>query len=769
MSLAKKDSRGRQFYGNYTGEDFSNTDLRGADFSGATLINAKFVNTDIRGVNFSDAKLKGADFTSATGGLKPTWTKTLGILIFAIAAVCGIFSVVAGNFAAFPFVIGISNENFYPAPGLKVYEVISDLSKQRVTVSLIVYVGCFLSFINRAIRKGFRQSLNVIGWSLVVAIPLLIFGAILGFYVWQDTNNTSLLQNLAGYPLAFCVGLLAFIVSGIITQIVSITLATVISVSEIIVGKKIAAFVKITTLIFSLIWSLSGSVMVAFSVAEAGHSARTSAFAVAMAWGTTGLIIVLGNYAANQAFNDETQFRFIRQIAIRLATYQGTNFQHADLKEVSFTGANLKSCNFARAKIPRTNFRGAKHLDQARLDQTYLDRPKVLQIATTGNGHNQVLSNLDLQGIYLKGADLSGAFFVQTKLADADLSESDLTGACIDNWDIQRTTKLEGIACKYVFMRYQDGDKRNRIPLGNEEFNDNGFENFVRSLLDTLDLYHKQDFDPVASLLALKELRKKHKELLTIVVLENRDNGFLIKIQTSGRNENITLERDYFDRYKIHLNSASKLTDTFPQEENKFLTVLSNLVEQLKREPGKGIYLSYANMIVDKRNFTTTAGGSMSINTINIEEGAIVMGSNIISGITGGQGDITIGGQGDVIISKNTNGPTGEFENITNSFNTVPDSAEKKDLKLEDLIQQVKVEIEKNPNLDEEFKQLALEQLDKIKKLGSDPQAPDFQAKAKKAETYMKSINELIGNAGGLVKTVQPLFSGILSWFGINV
>ena len=80
-------------------------------------------------------------------------------------------------------------------------------------------------------------------------------------------------------------------------------------------------------------------------------------------------------------------------------------------------------------------------------------------------------------------------------------------------------------------------------------------------------------------------------------------------------------------------------------------------------------------MIVDKRNFTTTAGGSMSINTINIEEGAIVMGSNIISGITGGQGDITIGGQGDVIISKNTNGPTGEFENITNSFNTVPDSA----------------------------------------------------------------------------------------------
>ena len=81
----------------------------------------------------------------------------------------------------------------------------------------------------------------------------------------------------------------------------------------------------------------------------------------------------------------------------------------------------------------------------------------------------------------------------------------------------------------------------------------------------------------------------------------------------------------------------------------------------------------------------------------------------------------------------------------------------------------MKVEIEKNPNLDEEFKQLALEQLDKIKKLGSDPQAPDFQAKAKKAETYMKSINELIGNAGGLVKTVQPLFSGILSWFGINV
>lgn len=616
-----KKLRGKHFHGDLTGSDFSGSDLRGANFTDSTLTDAKFVGADIRSTNFTAVKLIRADFSNAKAGVSPSLIITLLIIIFIIAAICGIFAVVAGNFAAFPFVIGLSNDTFYPAPGLKVYEIITDLSKERVLFSAIAYTVCFLAFINASIYQGFRAALVLMGRVMAIAIPLLLVGAIFGFIIWQGVNENRLLQNLAGYPLAICYGILSFVVAGMLALVVAITLGIVITASEIIAHTRMAMITRILAFGFALIWALFGSLAVAFSVAEAGHGSGASALAVAMSWGSTGLILLLGSYLAQAALsNTETKHKLVRRWAIVFATWKGTTFQDANLHQAIFTNAYLKSTNLSSAKIFRTCWRGTSQLNQTNTYKTYLDQPQVLKLAVTGQGAGQDLRDLNLQGVYLQLADLSGAILVRTQLEGADLCAATLTGACIEDWKINRYTKLSFINCDYVFMRYHNEDKRSRVPTGDAVFKDGEFQIFVRSLLDTLDIVHKLDFDPAATTLALIDLSKEYKESLEIVAIENRDNSILMKVRTSGRYENSLLEEKYEEEYSKCLDTLPKAVKNLSQEEKKFLSAFSDVVQQLKQEINAGLYLNYAAMNIDK----STHFDNSFIGQIVIKEGDII-------------------------------------------------------------------------------------------------------------------------------------------------
>jgi uncharacterized protein YjbI with pentapeptide repeats len=188
----------------------------------------------------------------------------------------------------------------------------------------------------------------------------------------------------------------------------------------------------------------------------------------------------------------------------------------------------------------------------------------------TNNGQAQIFDGLNLDGINLQNAnlqdvsfigtnlnhanlrntDLSRAILKQTQLDGADLTGAILTEACIEDWGITGTTKLENVRCKCVYMR-QHRDPLRKPDNLQETFADGEFADFIKPYFDTLDLYHRQDIDPRAISIALKNLADNHPdEQLQFVAIERRgNNGLNLRFTTTPGANKSELSHEYFTNY----------------------------------------------------------------------------------------------------------------------------------------------------------------------------------------------------------------------------
>jgi hypothetical protein len=173
-------------------------------------------------------------------------------------------------------------------------------------------------------------------------------------------------------------------------------------------------------------------------------------------------------------------------------------------------------------------------------------------------------------------------------------------------------------------MKYIDGDKRDQMPPKGE-FKDGEFILFVRSILDTLDLYHERDVNPRAAVIVLKSLSEDYQEPLEIVGLEARGNGIIIKLKTSEWANQEQLKEEYYFRYGQTLtlfledpnNEKLKLIDSkevTKAMESKFSEFLAEMRQRpttyIKRLYNEGLFFPGGtfNMNIDQRK-------SQNINT----------------------------------------------------------------------------------------------------------------------------------------------------------
>ncbi|HEY9301326.1 MAG TPA: pentapeptide repeat-containing protein, partial [Phormidium sp.] len=273
-------------------------------------------------------------------------------------------------------------------------------------------------------------------------------------------------------------------------------------------------------------------------------SASASAFAIAIAIASASASILLYSYLGWRAIKGDPRDAWIRTIAIAFAATGGTNFRYANLTDTDFTKATLKNSDFRDAILTRTCFKGTKKLDFARPGKTYLNIPQVRDLVIKGQGQDKNFERLNLQGINLRGANLADANFISADFSNANLQDADLsraklvqtqldktdftgatlTGAYIEDWGITRGTKFDGVRCEYVYMRLPTKYNPDpfRKPDNNEEFFADGeFGDFIKPIVDTLDLYHNQNVDPRAIAIAFKQLAENHPEAeLEIVAIE---------------------------------------------------------------------------------------------------------------------------------------------------------------------------------------------------------------------------------------------------------
>jgi uncharacterized protein YjbI with pentapeptide repeats len=497
-------------------QDFFGQNLRGRSFSGQNLEEANFSYADIRGTDFSNANLTRTNFSHAKAGLKSVWIVTLVIISFIVIIITGFVSGTSGIVAS----NALSNEfitKYTLVPSVGIISIIV------VFFLCTIYYGVTVAIVNLV-------------WILPIAWILAWVGA-------RD--------KAADWTLALA---LVFGWSG--------ALAWCGAFAEVCVGE----FAWIWTLTGVLAWVLSGAI-----ADKLTHISIWSWVVIAIAaWALT----LIGSYIAKKGFAGDPKFSFVRSITIVFGAIQGTNFQGANLTDANFTKAILTSTNLRNATITRTCWFNAQKLNRAWVGDSYLKYPKVRNLVVKGVGENQNFDDLPLQGLNLQGANLADASFirtnlnqanlqdtnlsraklVQTQLDGTDLTGATLTGATIEDWGITSHTKLYGVRCEYVFMRCpskEDLNPHRKPDNWEEKFSDGDFADFIKPIVDTLDLYHNQGVDPRAIAVAFKELAENNPDAeLEIVAIERRgEDKILLRAKTAATANKSDLSQEYFINY----------------------------------------------------------------------------------------------------------------------------------------------------------------------------------------------------------------------------
>ncbi|MFE4108684.1 pentapeptide repeat-containing protein [Almyronema epifaneia] len=690
--------------------DFCRADLRGQSFKSQTLSGADFSEADLRGTNFTSAILKEVNFAGAKAGLQRHWAAGQLAILSMLSTLSGVLSGYTGVFTAY-FLINPK------------YTIILGIPTLLFLLVLFVIV----------IRHGFV--VETFGTLVIVISVAFIFVFSLAF-----TFN------------GIAAGAFALVTISAIFGIVTNAFVSVFSSSN---------FNKIffsTANLFSL--------STALTLVAKQMFVNLIPIAASLAIFFATAILLLGNYMASGVLQSDRKYLLIWKLSVAFNTIGGTCYWNADLTGTNFTQARLKSANFRKTTITHTYWKDAKQLHLARSGDTYLANPKIRQLVVTCNGQGQNFDGLDLTGVNLQGANLQDASFIganlnQSNLRDADLSrailkqvqldEADLTGAiltgaCIEDWGMTSTTKLENVQCDYVYMRLPTLEKRNPLRKPDDErknFSEGEFADFIKPYFDTLDLYHRQDVDPRSISIALKNLAENHPDAdLQFVALEWRGSGLNIRYTTASDVDKSELNHEYFTNYarirKELLGSIQLRLAAQDAEINRMEGVINKFIQTGTHQST----IQAETIQVIQGEFAVTENRGININT----------GDNAsISGLSSGDGIVNLG-----TISGN----------VTNAINQLPDSPEPAQANLKTLLAQLQQVIETDSDLPDPDKADLLEQVQSFAEAKQMEEPAKRESIARKAMKIFDATLKSLPDTAKIVDACSKLLPLILKALG---
>jgi len=159
------------------------------------------------------------------------------------------------------------------------------------------------------------------------------------------------------------------------------------------------------------------------------------------------------------------------------------DFSEADLGEADFSRSILSGAILNRANLQAATFIGTK-LNKAKLNYSNLlnsdlSKAKLVRASLCGSSlNNSILKDADLSealliganfnqakliNVTFSGANVNEASFVEAYLTNAemcrvqalgtDFSRTEFTGVCIEDWNVNKNTKLQDIDCQYIYLR----------------------------------------------------------------------------------------------------------------------------------------------------------------------------------------------------------------------------------------------------------------------------------------------------------------------------
>lgn len=245
------------------------------------------------------------------------------------------------------------------------------------------------------------------------------------------------------------------------------------------------------------------------------------------------------------------QHRLLKRIAVAWSSFGNTCFYKADLTGADFTGASLKGADFRETILDHVNWRGAIGLQWARWGENPLSDNRVVELLTqkldgktnycgvnlsfmdlTGANLSSLnLAGADLTGANLRGANLEGTILRNVRAVGTDFTGIQLTGACIENWMIDASTKLQQVDCRFVFLRecprpgMTDSDRQ----PASGEFEPGDFTRLYQTVIDTFNLIFRDGINWKTFQSALEEVKQANPDAnLNMQSVETKGDGYVV-------------------------------------------------------------------------------------------------------------------------------------------------------------------------------------------------------------------------------------------------
>lgn len=228
------------------------------------------------------------------------------------------------------------------------------------------------------------------------------------------------------------------------------------------------------------------------------------------------------------------------------------------------------------------------------------NNPNEIPILEEANLNLLDLSGLNLRGANLRGANLFGTDFIEADLSGADLRQADLTaadlsrsnltgvdlrearlirtqalatnftqvrftGVCLEDWNIDPATNLEGAICDYVYLKskYIPEQKlyslQERRPYSGN-FEPGEFTKLFQKVLEPLDLVFRNGIDWQAFLVSFQELQAgSSNHELSIQAIENKNSGVLvIKLNVPNDTNKAEIEQSFKHKYRLAIQGIDE-------------------------------------------------------------------------------------------------------------------------------------------------------------------------------------------------------------------
>ncbi|MEG4344410.1 pentapeptide repeat-containing protein [Microcoleus sp. A003_D6] len=285
------------------------------------------------------------------------------------------------------------------------------------------------------------------------------------------------------------------------------------------------------------------------------------------------LTVQLSFYVSDINGKPKKNFEFLRNWAIAFSTLRSTSFYDLDLSGIDFTGAKLANTDLRAIKLYRTRFKNVEGLERARVDNRYLDldEPKVQRLLTYGSCEENDFRGLNLQGAYLQaaimreydftsanlsgsdvsGADLRDSVFVQTDVTGVDFTEAELTGICIENWNINSQTCFTNVKCDYIYRKLDNKGKGSDRHPSERNFNPREFESLYQEVGNIVELVFKEGVNWRAFAFTLQKLQLEDEGIgLELRGIEKRGDLWIVKVTHNENIPSAEVERNLYARYE---------------------------------------------------------------------------------------------------------------------------------------------------------------------------------------------------------------------------